>query len=177
MPKKKRTTKKSTKSKKTNSPTSTAQLSQALSHTKPLAKSTQSKMMTLTQLSVMFVSFLVANSVVVYLANKFFPMAVVLGTHLLSPFTALIQSMLLFTLLIVAVMPVVEIAIAALELKVKDLHWMILYFLINSAGLWVTARFAEMMGLGLSSWVVVLILAFVINAAQGVTFKLVVKNA
>jgi hypothetical protein len=46
-------------------------------------------------------------------------------------------------------------------------HWIIGYLIINVAALWVTTRFADVIGLGVSSWVYVVGLAAVLDFVQG----------
>lgn len=46
-------------------------------------------------------------------------------------------------------------------------HWMLGYLIINVVSLWVLARFAEAIGLGISSWVYVLGMAAVLDFVQG----------
>jgi hypothetical protein len=44
---------------------------------------------------------------------------------------------------------------------------MLTYFAINIVALWEITRFAENLGLGVSSWVVVILLAAALDWAQG----------
>lgn len=132
---------------------------------------------TTTQLVVMFVLFMIAHSVVIYLANLLFPNAVVLGTSRLTPGLALLNSMVVFTIIAVGMVPILEYLAKLRNMRIMDMHWMVLYFLINFVGLWLVARAAETLGLGLSSWRVVAILAIVLDAVQGLAVKLAVERA
>src|SRR6185369_1237965 len=49
----------------------------------------------------------------------------------------------------------------------NPIEMMVAYFVVNFVVLWFTSRFSEIFGMGLSSWVVVLVLALVINLVQG----------
>lgn len=191
MPKKKtstksKTTKKSSsKSRKSSSAAKkTVSKTSSVSKTKAVASQTKSKPktevspeMSLTQLVLMFVVFMVVNSVVVLVANTLFPENVVLGTHLISPLQALIQSMAVFSLITVAAAPVIEAIADQMKVKLGFGHWMLLYAVINTIALWVTARFAELVGLGISSWVVVVVLAVVLDFAQGAAMALTQDNS
>jgi uncharacterized membrane protein SirB2 len=46
--------------------------------------------------------------------------------------------------------------------------WMIAYFLLNFGGVWLIARGSEQLGLGITSWLVALVLAIVFDLVQGV---------
>lgn len=139
---------------------------------KSAAKSVQSsapmQVMTAKQLSILFVLWFIGHVVVIYLANQMFPESVVLGTHFFSSMQALIYSMIVFTLIVVGMMPLVEHVAMSARKQLKTLDWIVIYFLINAVGLWVVARFAEQLGMGLKSWVVAVALAAVIDVVQGI---------
>jgi hypothetical protein len=128
--------------------------------------------MSFVQLLMLYVVMFIVNSVVVLVANTLFPNLVVLGTHLYSPLQALLQSMAVFSLIVVAASPIIESMAGSMRMKLSFEHWMVLYFFINAAGLWITARFAEMLGLGIASFMTVLALALVLDIAQGAAMKL-----
>jgi hypothetical protein len=132
--------------------------------------------MSFTQLLTMFVVFFIDSSVIVYLAHMLFPTQVVLGTHMLSPLTALIYSMGLLCFLLVGSVPVIEVIAEVQKISLKDMHWMAIYFIMNAGFLWIITRFAEMIGLGVASWVVVLALAFVLNLVEGILVNTVVNK-
>ena len=48
-------------------------------------------------------------------------------------------------------------------------HWMTGYLIINFIALWVVARFADVIGLGMASWFFVLGLAAILDVVQGMT--------
>ena len=123
-----------------------------------------------------FIAMFLVNVGVVFVANRFFPTFVVLGTHRLSPLMSLLTSMAVLSLIVTGAMPVIEWVKKEHKLKLKDKDWMIIYWLVNIVGLWVVSRFAETLGLGISSWVVAVVLAFFLDMAQGVVMmKLVTK--
>jgi hypothetical protein len=130
-----------------------------------------------TQLGAIFLIMLVVNVLVVYATNMFFPYMVVLGNARYTAFSALLFSMFAFTLVLTLATPVIERVAAALSVKLGMMHWMGLYFVLNTVTLWSLARQAETFGLGIASWGVVVILAFVLNFLQGLAItKLVYKT-
>lgn len=54
-------------------------------------------------------------------------------------------------------------------------EWMASYFVLNFVGVWVVARFANQLGFGISSWVVALVLAVVLDVVQGAAMMQVEK--
>jgi hypothetical protein len=47
-------------------------------------------------------------------------------------------------------------------------EWSVSYFFVNFIGLWIITRFAEVFGLGVTSWMVVAGLALALDIAQGI---------
>jgi hypothetical protein len=119
-----------------------------------------------------FVTFFVVNTVVLYVANMVAPQAVVLGTNLLSPFQALLYSTGVFTLLSVAIVPLIEMAGNALRIKLEMFHWIAAYAALNTVCLWIVARFAEQLGLGISVWYVAVILGVILDFVQGFAIQM-----
>ena len=118
------------------------------------------------QLSLMFVMTAAFGMIVMFLANVFLPENVVLGNNIFSPGAALIYSMITFTLLSVGAVPVVEWVASNNKVQLTENMWMILYFFINFFALWIVARFAELLGLGISSWQIVAVLALILDVLQ-----------
>lgn len=129
-----------------------------------------------TQLLITWFSFFLVTVIAFYAAAYLFPSYLVFGTDTISPFAGMLQSSALLSLIVVAAIPVIEMAAAAVGRKVTDSNWMVLYLLINTAGIWVISRFAEVVGMGISSWVVALVLGFVLNVAQGITYKMFISQ-
>ncbi|HYD35834.1 MAG TPA: hypothetical protein VD999_07275 [Vitreimonas sp.] len=126
-----------------------------------------SQRMSIVQLGAMFAVLLVANMMVIYLSHLVFPGNVVLGTHRFSLFEALLYSQVVLTFMIVGAVPVIELIAEQMRYKLQDMHWMLLYFFLNIGAVWVVARFAEVLGMGISSWMVAVGLAFILNIVQG----------
>lgn len=119
-------------------------------------------------LFVTYLTLLVVNMLVVYLASMWFPQNVVLGTAHLSTFGALFLSMNFLALLGTFAIPFIREYERMKKKMLSNTHWMIKYFALNFVGLWVIARFAEQLGLGLSSWMVAAVLAVALDVFQGV---------
>ncbi len=129
------------------------------------------------QLAMMVVAFSVVSVIVLYLANMLFPANVVLGNHLVTPMMGLLMSSIVISLLGVSATPLIEWARKAFNLTLSASHWMLIYLVINTLVVWVVARFAEILGLGVSSWVVALGLGFVLDVAQGLLVKMLFTPA
>jgi hypothetical protein len=123
--------------------------------------------MNFAQLSTAWVSFTIGSTLVALLANLFFPQAVVLGHHALSPVMAAAYAMAIISLIAVGVMPVVEYLAKQNKLELTSTHWMALYWVVNSGSVWLMGRFAEIVGLGVSSWVAAVVLGLVLDLVQG----------
>lgn len=121
------------------------------------------------QMVVAFVLTWIVSALVISIANSWFPSNVVLGTSVLSRWGALfLSSGVLAWLMSMSIALFTEIEVRQQRvLSPKD--WMIGYFVLNVVGLWLISRLAEMLGLGVSSWMVVLLLALVLDFVQGLT--------
>ena len=110
----------------------------------------------------------VANAIVIYLASLLFPMLVVLGNDKVPNILALLFTALLLTLILSLVAPVSKI----LKLKVTgDLSINTAYGIANIAGLWVLGRLASFIGLGISSFVVAIVLGVILSIVQFVLWR------
>jgi uncharacterized membrane protein YadS len=110
----------------------------------------------------------VANAIVIYLASLLFPMLVVLGNDKVPNILALLFTALLLTLILSLVAPVSKI----LKLKVTgDLSINTTYGIANIAGLWVLGRLASFIGLGISSFVVAIVLGVILSIVQFVLWR------
>jgi hypothetical protein len=132
---------------------------------------TQSSVTDAMQLVKLTVGFFVVNTVTVAAASQVLKDQVVLGTHMISPLMGLLQSMTVFTLLTIGAMPVIELISGMFKMKLQSMHWMAIYLVVNAAALWVTVRFAEMLGVGISSWMIVVLLAAIMDYLQGMVVK------
>lgn len=103
--------------------------------------------------------FFAINSFIICLANTISPDQVVLGTLHITKTWAIIHSMGTLALVNLFAIPVKA---------VTNKEWMIRYFLINLLSIWIIARFADQLGLGVASWPIILILALILSLVQGI---------
>jgi len=114
-----------------------------------------------------YLVFFFVNVIILLIAAILFPQQVVLGNHLFSPLQALFQAIGLLTLLVVAVIPILEWLANRWQYELKTRDWLIVFWLVNIAALWLIARLAELIGLGLASWKVSVVLGTIFNLLQG----------
>ena len=114
-----------------------------------------------------YVIVTLVSAVVIYLGNMFFPDQIVLGTVSIPLMWAVALSAGKLGL----VTTFASVFFREWELRRgRDLsaaEMMGAYFVFHFATLWFISRFAEIFGLGLASWVVVLVLAVVLDVLQG----------
>lgn len=121
-----------------------------------------------------FILFVI-NALIIWLANTLFPNNVVLGTWSISKPWAIIHSMGILALIDTFSIPFIRMCEIKRKKMFSSKDWMIAYFLINTAGVWLIARFAGEIGLGISSWIVAVFLAIVLDIFQGLGMKWVGK--
>lgn len=118
----------------------------------------------------MFYSFLAlfaTNVLVLMIANALFPSNIVLGTYSISYGWALYHSMFKLTVINVFVMPFVTYYEWKKGVIFTPMQWMTTYFVVNSVALWEITRFADNLGFGVSSLLVVILLAAAFDWIQG----------
>ena len=111
------------------------------------------------------------SALVIYLANMFFPQSVVLGTMSLSMPWAIALSagkIALVTTFASAFFTEWEYRNGKLLSPSASIAG---YLVVNLANLWFVSRFADIYGLGLSSWMVLVALAFTLNFVQAMVIK------
>lgn len=128
------------------------------------------------QLSVMFVLTVAFAIITVFLANVFLPKQVVLGNNIFSPGAALIYSAITYGLLSVGAVPVVEWLSEKKETRLTENKWMLVWLVVNFFAFWIVARFAELLGMGISSWRVVAVLALIMDVLQASIMDIVMSN-
>ncbi len=116
-----------------------------------------------------YVIMYIVNAPILYLANMLFPEQVVLGTATLSLMWAVVLSMSALSLILTLLIPFLHEIERKLDRDLTMQEWIGAYLAINFGGIWLISRFSEQFGLGVSSWLVVLGLAVVMNLVQGVT--------
>lgn len=119
------------------------------------------------QMSITFFLMWLVNALVIALANVVFPNNIVLGTMSLSYYMALLLSSGVLAGVATLALPLFTEIEMRKQMVLTPQHWMLGYLIINVVSLWVLARLAEAIGLGISSWVYVLGLAAVLDFVQG----------
>lgn len=115
-----------------------------------------------------FVVTAIASSLVIYLANMFFPMQVVLGTLTISPLWAVLLVSAKLAIIVTLAWPfLIEWELRSGK-ELTPFQMLGSYFIINFIAVWVTTRFAEIFGMGVSSWIVIVVLAAVLDIVQGI---------
>lgn len=122
-----------------------------------------------------FVLFAI-NCAIIWLANVLFPKNIALGTWSIPKFWAIIQSMGILALIDTFAIPFIREYAVKKKKMLSSQEWMIAFFLINTAGIWLMARLANEIGLGISSWLVAILLGVVLDLFQGLALKLINKN-
>jgi hypothetical protein len=120
------------------------------------------------QMVINFLVLLLVNCVVLLLANMILPEMVVLGTGSLSIVWALILSAGVSAWLGTIMIPLIHLYERYKKAVLKPVDWFVIYFVINFVVVWLVSRASQQFGLGVSSWVVVLVLAVVLDLVQGV---------
>lgn len=110
---------------------------------------------------------LTVNSIVIWLANLLIPNLVVLGTWHIPYGWAILHSMGTLALINTFAIPFVREMERVNGKMFTSTQWMIFYFLLNFAGIWLISRFADQFGLGISSWLIAVGLAIVVDVVQG----------
>lgn len=118
--------------------------------------------------NLMLVAMVVVNMVVLYGANMWFPEHVVVGTQSLTVAWGLFLSSSALAVLGMLFMPVATYWESMMGRNLKPMEMMGLYFVENVVGLWLVTRVSDIFGLGVSSWMVILALAVVMDLLQGV---------
>lgn len=117
---------------------------------------------------VTYLDIFLVNALILYIANRYYPNAVVLGTGSITLSWSLIHSMGTLALINVFAIPFIREWETRKGKMLTSSQWMIKYFLINFVGLWLLARHADNLGMGLASWKVVVVLAILLDIAQGI---------
>jgi len=118
----------------------------------------------------------VSNSLVIFLATLLFPRQIVLGNYFLPLFLALFFSMAVFSLYQAVMAPFIKDICRQRDIKLNPNRWSVIYFFLNSIGLWIIARLASVFGLGISSWTVIVALAIILSLAHSALLRALDKK-
>lgn len=127
----------------------------------------------------LFVSFLVLYAVttlVLHVAHMWAPESVVLGTMSLSYTWALLLSSGVIALISSFTMPFLTEWEIRNKRALNATELFVVYFVILFFGVWLVTRAADVFGLGVSSWFVVLVLAAALDMTQGVSMMMVEQS-
>jgi hypothetical protein len=119
---------------------------------------------------IMFFSYIIlaiANAIVLYFAQRWFPQDIVLGTAHLTEMWAIKLSMGKLALINVFAIPFFREWEERRGKMLGQKERLVGYFLVNFVGLWLISRWANIFGLGVTSWTVVAGLALAMNVVQG----------
>ena len=125
--------------------------------------------LTARQLLLIFAVVDAASTYLFFLANKKYPYHIVLGNHVMGEMWSLFLSVGLISLLSLGLAPMIEWVAEHVKFKLNNRDWVVLYFFINFAAIWLVSRYAEWVGLGIDSWPVVAVLSLALVAIQAVT--------
>lgn len=119
------------------------------------------------QMSISFFLLWIVTIITIAIANMLFPEQIVLGTMSLSYTMALALSAGVLAWIGTLTMPIFTQIEIRKQMVLSPQHWILGYFIVNTVAIWILARFADALGLGIASWVYVLGLAAVLDIAQG----------
>jgi|GEM_PF-779409 len=122
-----------------------------------------------------FVAVAVINFVVFHLGNMFFPSQIVLGTLNIPRLWAILLSGSALTLFTILLMPFLTEWENRRGTLLSPAEMTGVYFFINGVGIWLVTRKSEFFGLGVSNWLVVVLLAVVLDLIQGMVMMQVEK--
>lgn len=123
-----------------------------------------------------FLTLMIISGVVIAVANWWFPTNVVLGTISLTPLWAIILSSTAIALITNFALPFIHQWEEQRQKMATPAEMLSIYLGINFATVWLLSRVAEVFGLGVTSWAVVLGLAIALDIFQGAAMMLV-ENA
>lgn len=116
-----------------------------------------------------YVSVFLISALVIAIANVWFPQNVVLGTMSLSRVWAIMLSAAAIALITTFTMPFITQWEIQRNKLATAAEMFSIYLAINFAAVWLITRVAEVFGMGVTSWFVVLVLAIALDLVQGMT--------
>ena len=126
-------------------------------------------------LVITYFALFVVNGLIIYLANLLFPAQVVLGTMSIGLLWAILHTAGVLTLIDTLAIPFFHEKEKMMKRMLSPKEWMIGYFVLNFVAVWSITRFSEEFGMGVVSWMVVLVLALVLDFVQGMAMMWVQK--
>lgn len=138
---------------------------------------TQTTFSNLSDLLGYLLTYFLVNLLIILATTVLFPSQLVLGNDLVTPLMALIQASFLSSFFVVALVPVVEVFISQLKYQVSSRDWFAIFVVINVMVVWGLSRLAQVVGMGIASWAVALILGMILSLLQGWTVKNLLRSA
>lgn len=123
-----------------------------------------------------YLYLLPTNALVIYLAGMWFSSQIVLGTASLTYAWAVCMVAGKLSLVAVLATPLIEAWGKKQKRTLTTADWMGAFLVINFATLWVVTRFSAQYGMGVTSWLVVLLLAAVLDFVQGLAMMQAYKK-
>jgi hypothetical protein len=139
-------------------------------------QSSEAKTTPFNWLVIMYAVLLVVHLIVFAVLGFVFPNVMVFGTHQVSVLAGLLMSSIVFTFLTIGAIPVIEAVQSTLKIKLSNMQWMVAYYVLDFVSLWVLARFAEQLGMGISSWKAIAFIAILFDCAQGLAITSLMKR-
>ncbi len=119
------------------------------------------------ELPISFAVMFLVNVVGVYLAHMYYPKMIVVGTFGLTTTEALLLSAGALAVINTLLIPFFHIYENSRKKMLSSLEWMIGYAVMNGVALWLISRVPMVFGLGVSSWMPLVVLALVLDFLQG----------
>lgn len=116
-----------------------------------------------------FFAIFTVTSLVILVANALFSTSVVLGTANISKSWAIIHSIATLALIDIFAVPFIKLYENKTTQTFNQNQWSFAFYFVNLISIWIITRLAEQLGLGVSSWLVVVILTIFVNIAQTLT--------
>ena len=120
------------------------------------------------------VGFIIVDIIIFYFASQFFGDYLVFGNALTNSISAIVLTAGIVALVAASVDPIAQ----HYKIKFPASRWMLVYFIVNSATIYLLARtpLSLITAVGISAFWVGLILGFVVNIGQYAVWKLLTKK-
>lgn len=121
-----------------------------------------------------FLSFWIINSVVFYTAAAVWPGDVVVGNRYLPAVPAAVFAAFILTFIV----EIFQNLLSKRKIKLKgDFQNKLVLFVLNTSAVWLTARGGPIVGLGITSWRVAVVLGVILTLLKWIVLKLSAPKA
>ena len=129
-----------------------------------------------TQLLRMWVVFFLGTSIALFMFELLFPSLITFGTATITPVRALFQNAAIISFVVVgAVVALEEMCLKHARLSLERFQFLTM-LVVNTGMIWLLSRLAEQMGFGISSWIVALVLASILQLIQSSSLKTILPE-